>query len=400
VKRAATLAAVRILVAFDKFKDSLSAPAACAIAAREIARLHPDWEIDLAPLTDGGDGFAELLTRQAHGEPIVVPTTGPRHEPLDAMIGLVAWSHVPEAARALLNLPALAAEDRIAVVGMAAASGLALLKPAARDPWRTSTTGTGELLRAAIARGARAMVLGVGGSATNDLGLGALSALGFEFRDEAGNLLHPPIPAEWPRLAHIAGRLSGALPPLRIACDVTNPLLGPRGATAVFGPQKGLPPAEVARLEAAVARVAALLCAHCDRPLALAETPGAGAAGGIAFGLLAAGWAQLVPGFALVNAWCDLAARIARADLVLTGEGRFDAASLGGKGPGALLATARAAGKRSIVLAGSVGELPAGALPAGAEIDAITPDGLPLAQALRAAPELLAAAVRRLFLPA
>ena len=385
---------MRILVAFDKFKDSLTAPEACAVAAREISQLRPHWEIDEAPLTDGGEGFAELLTRQLHGERMGVPTTGPRQAPVEALIGLVDWRQVPGEARDLLDLPALGTGERIAVVEMAAASGLGLLQPAERDPWQTTTVGTGTLLRAAAAKGVKAIVLGVGGSATNDLGLGALSVLGLEFRDTAGHGLAPPVPAVWPQITAIAGRIDPALPPLRIACDVTNPLLGAGGAATVFGPQKGLPAADVARLDSEAERLARMLCRHCGQPLALTGTAGAGAAGGLAFGLLATGRAQLVPGFPLFRAWCEIDRRVTAADLVLTGEGCFDATSLLGKGPGALLAAAHTAGRRTIILAGKVGAAPEGGWPTGARPQSITPDGLPLAQALREAPARLAAAVR------
>ena len=177
------------------------------------------------------------------------------------------------------------------------------------------------------------------------------------------------------------------IPPIFIACDVTNPLLGPRGATATFGPQKGLRPADVPRSEAAMARMAALLCEACGRPLVLADTPGAGAAGGIAFGLMVACGAQLVPGFELVSDWLDLPARIAAADLVLTGEGRFDATSLAGKAPGSLACAARRLGKPVHVFAGSLD----GARDEWHHI--ITPAELPLAAALPRTAELLAAAV-------
>jgi glycerate kinase len=388
---------VRILVAFDKFKDSLTAAQACGIAAREIRERHADWEIDAAPLTDGGDGFAELLTTQAHGDRVPVRATGPRGATIDAIIGSIPWRHVQPAARTLLALPAIRDGETIAVVEMATASGLALLRADERNPWQTSTFGTGQLIRAAAELGARAVVLGVGGSATNDLGLGALAALGFESHDAAGARIHPPIPASWSRLARIDGRMLDSIPRIRIACDVANPLLGPTGAAAVFGPQKGLAPADVPRVDAEAGRIARMLCVHCGTAPTCVETPGAGAAGGLAFGLLAAGRAQLVRGFDLVRAWLDLDARIAQADFVLTGEGRFDLTSLGGKGPGALALAAAVAGKRVLVLTGNVGELPPGALPQNVAVHAITPAGMPLEQALREAPERLAAAVRTML---
>ncbi len=386
---------MRVLVAFDKFKDSLSAPEACRLAADTLRAAHPDWEIDSAPLADGGDGFATILTEAIGGEMVTARVVGPLGEPRTAAFGLARWEQVPAAARERLALPALRGTDTVAIVEMAAASGLALVPPADRSPWRTSSYGTGQLLAAATQRGARTLLLGGGGSATHDLGLGALGALGLRFLDERGSPLFPPTTAAWEHIVRLAGHVPAAFPPLRIACDVANPLLGPTGAAATYAPQKGLAPADLPALENATARMAALLSAHCAQPPALATLPGAGAAGGIAFGLMTAARAQLVPGWALVHDWLDLDRRLAAADLVLTGEGRFDTTSLSGKGPGALVVTAAAAGKRTVVLAGSLGELPAGALPRGAEGRAISPPDLPLAEALARAPELLAAAVRR-----
>ncbi len=387
---------MRALLAFDKFKDALSAPAISAAAAEELRVLHPDWELDLCPLTDGGEGFAEILTHAADGHLRRVRVHGPRGEPVDAAFGLVPLARITPATRAWLDLPAgLAADAPIAVVEMAAASGLALVPKEQRDPWHASTFGTGELLRAAAHAGAAAILLGIGGSATNDLGLGALAALGFEFHDADGRPLASTAPASWPSVARIQKNISPLLPPVRIACDVTNPLLGPAGCAAVYGPQKGLRPGDRARLEHESARLARLLSGHCAQPETLVDTPGAGAAGGIAFGLMTAAGAQLLPGFALVSAWLGLDARLAAADLVLTGEGRFDGSSLTGKGPGAIAARAMALHREVHVFAGTITASP----PPGTRAHAITPAGLPLDQALAATASLLRAAIRRQFAP-
>ncbi len=384
---------MRVLLAFDKFKDCLSAAEACRISGDTLRESHPAWVIDSAPVADGGDGFAEILTHAAAGELVSVPVVGPLGETRMAQLGLVRWNAIPPAARNHLNLPDLHDADRIAVVDMAAASGLALVPRSERNPWRTTSYGTGQLLVAAIGRGARALLLGVGGSATHDLGLGALGALGLRFHDQRGGTIFPPTTAAWEHVVRLSGHVPASFPPLRIACDVANPLLGPSGAATTFSLQKGLPPADLPQLEAATARMAGMLSAHCAQPSGLASAPGAGAAGGIAFGLMTAARAQLVPGWSLVHDWLDLANRIAAADVVVTGEGRFDATSLGGKGPGALALAAAAAGKRVLVLAGSLAPLPARALPTGIELRAITPPGLPLAEALARAPELLARGV-------
>jgi glycerate kinase len=245
----------------------------------------------------------------------------------------------------------------------------------------------------AAAAGAGAILLGVGGSATNDLGLGALAALGLHFTDATGRPVDPPVPAEWSRIVRVSGSVPAKLPPVFIACDVTNPLLGPRGAAAVYGPQKGLRPADHARLEQESERIVNLLCLHCGQPNTLKDLPGAGAAGGISFGLMAAAGAKLLPGFDLVSAWLELETKLAAADIVVTGEGRFDASSLEGKGPGAVAARALALGKTVHVFAGQV----SAPMRPGLALHAITPPGTPLAQALREAPRNLAATAGRMF---
>ena len=396
---------MRALLAFDKFKDALSAPQACALAAGSLRARRPDWTLDMCPLTDGGEGFCEILTQALGGTFETHTVTGPRGEPAVARMGFVPLALIPPAARRLLDLPdsqlsalnsQLPLDARVAVVEMAAASGLALLAPEARDPWLTSTTGTGELIRLAARPGVAAILLGLGGSATSDLGLGALAALGLNFVSATGELIDPPIPSRWPEIARLDGRLPADLPPLRIACDVANPLLGPNGAAAIYGPQKGLRPADLRRLDNEAARLALLLCTHSAKPDTLMDVPGAGAAGGISFGLMAAASAQLISGFDLVSAWLDLDSRLAAADLVLTGEGRFDASSLSGKGPGALAARAAALGKPVHVFAGAITAAPV----PGLALHAITPPATPLPAALRAAATNLTATVDRTFGPA
>lgn len=372
----------RVLIAFDKLKDALSAEDACAIAERVLSRLCPHWHLDVAPLSDGGEGFCRILIRALHGSERHVDVRGPRFARVRAPIGLIDVARLPGTALDLLALPQRA--RTLGIVEMAAVNGLGLLSPAQRDVWHTGTQGTGELLLAAAALGADAILLGIGGSATGDLGLGALTALGLRCEDSAGALLEPIVPALWPRLVRVHGR-PRALPPLRIACDVDNPLLGERGAAAVYGPQKGLVHADVARFDAEARRVAEMMCSALGVDAALERLPGAGAAGGLGFGLLAGTDARLVPGFALVNALLELEARVARADWVITGEGRFDASSLAGKGPHALARTALALGRRCSVFAGSIAlddtAIDDTALP-GPELIAISPPGLLLERAL------------------
>jgi glycerate kinase len=388
---------MRVLLAFDKFKDSLTAREACDITARALGPSHSDWTLDLCPLADGGEGFCEILTSAADGRMLVAAVNGPRGEVREVAFGIVPLAGIPTAARLLLNPPEhdRHAAPTVAVIEMAAASGLALLPNEQRDPWQTTSFGTGELVRAATEHGVSAVLLGVGGSATHDLGLGALAALGMGFDDARGDRVDPPIPARWREISRIAGRINPPIPPVRIACDVTNPLLGPNGAAAIYGPQKGLRPEDFARLDHESARLALMLCSHCRESDALMERPGAGAAGGIAFGLMAAAGAQLLPGFELVSAWLDLEARLAAADIIITGEGRFDESSLSGKGPGAVAARALDLGKPVHVFAGQVTAAPRERL----ALHAITPPGTPLDHALAAAAANLAASVHQIFHP-
>ncbi|HEX2854912.1 MAG TPA: glycerate kinase [Opitutaceae bacterium] len=384
---------MHVLLAFDKFKDALDANQACDCAAAALRERHPAWTFDACPLTDGGDGFAGILTKAAGGEIVRCTATGPRGEAVETSFGIVAFAKIPSAARALLPLEKPA--GRIAVVELASASGLARLKPDARDPWQTTTFGTGELLRAAAAQpGVGAILLGVGGSATNDLGLGVLAALGLEFHTAAGEKIHPPVPVRWKEIATIAGAIMPGLPPVFIACDVRNVLLGQKGAAGVYGPQKGLRPEDLRRLENESAQIALMLCGHCRQPDTLMDVPGTGAAGGTPFGLIAALNALVLPGSELVSAWLDLDTRLAAADVVVTGEGRFDDSSLTGKGPGAVVAQALAFGLPVHVFAGEVSVSHARH---GLTLHPITPPGMPLATALSEAPTLLATAIRNAF---
>lgn len=347
----------RVLVAFDKFKGALGAERACEVVRHVIEHERPAFRVDCAPLTDGGDGFCQILTRAASGRFHDRHARGPLFErdggsSLHVPIGVVEIGVLPDRARELLALDAAA--RRLAVIEMAAVNGLALVPRERVNVWRSSSYGTGELILAAKQLGVDGILLGVGGSATSDLGLGALAALGLELTSADGELLSPPLPELWPRVAEISGAIGPGLPPLRIACDVESPVFGPEGAAAVYGPQKGLREEDFPRFEAEARRLAALLCKHVGVGLEQLTRPGAGAAGGIAFGLAAALGAQLVSGSALVAAWLGLDERLRAADWVLTGEGCFDESSGSGKGPGAVVARARAAGVRCAVFAGSI----------------------------------------------
>lgn len=342
---------MRVLLAFDKFKGSLTAAEACAAGARAAeAGGHTPVRV---PLSDGGEGFCALLTELAGGRLVETAVTGPRGESRVAAFGVVDADALPRDVGDML-FGAERPPARVGVVELAAASGLGLVPADQRDPRRMTTRGTGDLIRAAAAAGCGAVVVGLGGSATHDLGLGILAACGLRFEGSSGEDLGD-LPAEaWARLTRVVAPTARFPIPVVAACDVDNPLTGPRGAARVFGPQKGLPVGDIAALDAAGSHVAWILARDLGLDPVLAEAPGAGAAGGAGFGLMAGLGARIVPGFGLFATWAGLDRRIAEADVVVTGEGSFDRGSLGGKGPCGVVRRAQAVGRRAAVFAGSV----------------------------------------------
>lgn len=383
---------VRLLIAFDKFKDNMSAQTACRVAADTLRAKRPDISLELTPLADGGEGFAEILTSAVSGELKSTEVTGPLGEPVMANWGLVAAEQLAEGMAEWLQLPE---SGTYAVIEMAQAAGLEQVPLARRNPWATSTRGVGQLLREAADHHVEGIILGIGGSATNDGGVGALAELGLELCDSAKKALRDVSPGNWKNIVSIQKSMT-PLPPLRIACDVSNPLLGSRGATAVYGPQKGLPASEHASMERALEAVARQLVGVFDKAPSVMSVPSSGAAGGIGFGLSLAYDAQYRPGFELVTHWLGLESKVAAADVVITGEGRFDASSLDGKGPGALIELARHHGKPVHVFAGHVTDdareqSKRGAAPIA--LHAIEPPGMLLAEALKRGPENLSQSI-------
>ncbi|MCX6875638.1 MAG: glycerate kinase [Verrucomicrobia bacterium] len=316
----------RILVASDKFKGSLSAPEACAAIARGLARRWPAALLDECPIADGGDGFAAALEGSLRGRWVEAPCHDALGRPIRARY-LVAES----------------AGGPLAVMEMAAASGGWRIAANERDILRANTSGTGEMMRHAVEQErVHRLILGIGGSATNDGGAGMAAALGVRFLDSDGLPLDPS-PGTWAgRLARIDGSERIPLPPVTVACDVVSPLLGPAGATRVFGPQKGANESNLPVLEAALE---ALVNAAGGAAAAAAARPGAGAAGGLGFGLVHFAGATLVPGFDLLAGLTGLSDRVAAADLVVTGEGSLDVQTLAGKGPAGVARLARLHGK-------------------------------------------------------
>jgi glycerate kinase len=328
---------VKILVAPDKFKGSISAPEAAAAIARGLRTALPDADIQTAPIADGGEGFAETLSAVLGGEWVATSAQDPLGRNVEARYAWVAG-------------------EALAIIDMSEASGLWRLQPAERDPLRATTYGTGQLIRHAIDRGARKILVGLGGSATTDGGIGMAEALGYEFLTGSGTVL-AATPEALPFLTRIAAKSIPAWPEIVAACDVQNPLLGPRGAAQIFGPQKGADAKTVAALDAALQHLAEVVTRDlgCD----FRETPGAGAAGGIAFGLLSFCQAHICSGFDLVADVLRLEERIAASDLVITGEGRLDGQTLDGKGPAGVAALARRHRKPTLAFAGSIADLPA-----------------------------------------
>lgn len=369
--------AMKIVVAPDKFKGSLTASDAALALSRGAASAVARAEIDRVPMADGGEGTVEAMVEATSGAYREASVTGPLGESVTARFGLMG-------------------DGRTAVLEMAAASGLVLVPADRRDPRKTTTRGTGELLLQAIDLGARRIVLGIGGSATNDGGAGLAQALGYRLLDQDGVELGPgggPLArldridpsSRDPRLDSVE---------IRIACDVDNPLCGPRGASAVYGPQKGATPEMVAELDRNLGRLARII--ERDLGVAVADLPGAGAAGGLGAGLVAFAGGRLQTGVALVLDAVGLAGRLAGADLCLTGEGSLDASSAYGKTAVGVARLARSLGVPCVAIAGVLGPGAEAVLEEG--IDAyfsICPGPITLEDAVGRADVLLEAAARQ-----
>ena len=228
---------MHLLAAFDKCKDSLSAREICALA-RKVASATPfNHDVHCLPLTDGGEGFAELLTYAKEGTYCSIFAQDSLGEEKEVKVGIVPSGKLDLSLREFTDLPS---QGNWAVVEMSSIAGLSDLPQEKRNPWLTSSVGVGQLLAGVSSLGVSAIILGIGGSSTNDMGLGALSALGVNFFDRDGKLISFPVPECWSRIAKISAEKLITLPPIRIACDVSNQLLGEKGATFQFGPQKGL----------------------------------------------------------------------------------------------------------------------------------------------------------------
>ncbi|WP_198115265.1 glycerate kinase [Massilia rhizosphaerae] len=327
---------MKIVIAPDSFKESLTALQVAHAIEAGMREVWPDAAYVKVPVADGGEGTVQAMIDATGGRRVDVRVTGPLGQTVDAFYGRAGGA------------------DGLAVIEMAAASGLEGVPPDLRDPRTATSRGTGELIRAALDAGARRFVLGVGGSATNDGGAGMLQALGVRLLDDAGRDIGPG-GAALAQLARIdASGLDARVreAEFRIACDVDNPLTGPRGASAVFGPQKGATPAMVAQLDAALAHYADIVKRDLGRDVA--QMPGAGAGGGIAAAMVVFLDGQLRPGIEIVTEAVGLDAAVRDADLVVTGEGRIDGQTVNGKTPMGVARLARRHGKPVVAIGGSL----------------------------------------------
>jgi glycerate kinase len=371
---------MRIVIAPNAFKGSLSALEAATAIGEGIRIAIPDADLVLVPIADGGDGTVDALVAATQGERRSLRVRGPLGDPVDAEYGLIEGGSA-------------------AVVEMAKAAGLALVPKEKRDPRVTTTYGVGELLQHAYDGGARHFIVGIGGSATNDGGAGMAQALGYHLLDDRGLEL-PPGGLALKRLAriHVGGvHANWKETEVDVACDVTNPLTGPRGASAVYGPQKGATPEMVAELDAALHHFAEII--RRDLGVDVEPLPGAGAAGGLGAGLVAFTAARLAPGAEMVMAALNLDQRLTGADLVVTGEGRLDSQTARfGKGPAAVARHARAAGIPVVAIGGSFAdETELRLLFDGLEATVVEPSSLDEAIA-QARPLLVRAATRVMWL--
>jgi len=327
---------MNILILPDSFKNCLSSVAVGQALAEGVRRVFPKAHIEQYPVADGGEGTVEAFVAATSGEIVTCTCHDALGREIEGFYGL---------------LP-----DGTAVIEMAAASGIQLLTSEELNPLLTSTFGTGELLKAALENGASEIILGLGGSVTNDGGTGMAKALGYRFLDknddeiaEGGGALSHLVKIDNSQVNKLVEKAK-----IRIACDVQNPLTGPNGASAIYGPQKGASPQMVNTLDHNLKHLAHII--HQDLHVQVDTIPGAGAAGGMGAGSVAFLAGELIPGFDIVTDVLHLKDKVSQADIILTGEGKIDAQTLQGKTPYAVAQLAKAANKKVIAFAGYLGE--------------------------------------------
>nr|WP_296487423.1 glycerate kinase [uncultured Acetatifactor sp.] len=327
---------MKIVIAMDSFKGCMTSLEAGNAAKDGAKRVFPEAEILVRPMADGGEGTVEALTPGLGGVICTAKVQGPLGREVDCRYGIVE-------------------QEKLGIIEMAGAAGITLITPKERNPMAASTYGAGQVILEAVKAGCRRFLMGIGGSATNDGGLGMLRAFGYEFVCEEGNLAQKA--SDLDRIVEI--RREKVVPELeecvfRVACDVTNPLCGPSGASAVFGPQKGATPEMIRQLDLGLEHFAEVT--RRFYPAADAAAPGTGAAGGLGFVFLAYTNAVLEPGIRIVLEETRLEDDIAQADMVITGEGRLDGQSVMGKAPVGVAGLAKKYGKKVLAFSGSVAE--------------------------------------------
>jgi glycerate kinase len=358
-----------ILIAPDSFKESLAADEVAQLLKLGIEKALPDATFDLAPVTDGGEGFCSVLVNGTGGYFRKFKVHDALMRPIEGAIGF-------------------SADSQTVFIEMAASSGLEHIESEDRNPLITTTFGTGELISFAINEGCQKIIMGIGGSATNDGGAGMAQALGAKFIDSNGNILSP-VGGQLSALSHIDLTLfEKNLPEMIVACDVSNPLTGPDGASAVYAPQKGATPEMVNQLDNALKNYAEVIRNQLLPDIE--NIPGAGAAGGLGGGLMAFTGAKLVSGFQLVAEIIDLENRIARADFVITAEGKLDEQTANGKAPFGVAQLAKKHNKPMIGVAGTLGKGYEKLYDSGFDLlVSIVNKPISLSEAMKNAPELV-----------
>ena len=325
----------KVVIAMDSLKGSMTSLEAGTVIQEAIHMVQKETEVVVKPLADGGEGTTEALIEGLHGERIEKIVTGPLKEPVMAVYGWIE-------------------ESKTAIMEMASAAGIVLLKEEERNPWEATTYGVGELIKDAVLRGAKKIILGIGGSATNDGGIGMLQALGYEFLNQEGNPVGEgaKVLSEIQTIEKKKDAILLEHCQIEVACDVNNPLCGENGATYVFGPQKGVKMEERERIDRAMSHFADVTETFLG--VDQREIKGAGAAGGLGFALVAYLQATLRSGIDLVLEAVNLEGALQGADLVVTGEGRLDHQTAMGKAPIGVAKLAKKHGIKVIAFAGSV----------------------------------------------
>jgi glycerate kinase len=354
----------KIVVASDSFKGSLTSLEVAAGAEQGIHEVFPECEVVKVNVADGGEGTMDALRSTLGGQWVTVAAADPLGRPRDVSYVVLG-------------------DGNTAVIEMSAASGLPLLEPQERNPMLTSTFGTGEMIVDALSRGCRRFLVGIGGSATNDAGMGMLEALGFRFIDKDGKVL----PGRGESMSEVVDiDMSHVSPEVKesefiIACDVDSPFCGPRGAAYVFSPQKGADPQMVAELDAGMEHLAEVIARVVGKDIK--DVPGAGAAGGLGGGFLAFLNARLERGIEMVLDAIGFDDIIRGADLVITGEGRVDSQTLTGKTPFGIMKRARKQGIPTVAVGGSVKLGDDDDVSGFDMVIPVTPEGMPLEEAMK-----------------